>query len=217
MSDPKPPKLELKMFVLPALLFLTRKLDMKDENMAKMCQGGIIAVATLMLTLYFYVYTRVNSANSSAATKKVFIPPKPKPTLPFGLGPAPEPVKPEEYEEISIQEHEVKMLKEQVQSIFMSIAISLFMSWKFNVHVSLIIQSVMMPLNALDSVVLKKYLLGSKKNADGGDNLYLEEATRPTAAQLAARVPAAAVAAPAAIKEDSKKDEKKTTSAKDLD
>lgn len=107
-------------------------------------------------------------------------------------------------------------MKEQVQAIFMSVAISLFMSWKFKVHVSLIIQSVMMPLNAVDSVVLKKYLLGSNKNADGGDNLYLEEAMRPTAAQLAARTPAVAAVEPAAIKEDTK-DEKKSTAAKDLD
>lgn len=70
MSDPKAPKLELKMFVLPALLFFTRKLDLKDEKMAQMCQGGIIAVATLILTIYFYVYSRVNGTTSSAATKK---------------------------------------------------------------------------------------------------------------------------------------------------
>jgi hypothetical protein len=34
------------------------------------------------------------------------------------------------------------------------------MSFKFNVHVSLLIQSVMMPVGLLDSLILKKYLLG---------------------------------------------------------
>jgi hypothetical protein len=39
----------------------------------------------------------------------------------------------------------------------------MFMSLKFDVHVSLLMQSVMMPVNACDQLVLKKYLLGKKE------------------------------------------------------
>jgi hypothetical protein len=45
-----------------------------------------------MLSLHYYVYTR---AQANTNTKKIWVPPKAKPSLPFGLGPAPEPVKPE--------------------------------------------------------------------------------------------------------------------------
>ena len=65
----------------------------------------------------------------------------------------------------------------------MSGGISFLMSMKFNVHMSLLIQAVMMPLNALDMIVLKKYLLGTQKNADGS-NLYNEFLSHPTLKSL---------------------------------
>ena len=65
----------------------------------------------------------------------------------------------------------------------MSGGISFLMSMKFNVHMFLLIQAVMMPLNALDMIVLKKYLLGTQKNADGS-NLYNEFLSHPTLKSL---------------------------------
>lgn len=76
----------------------------------------------------------------------------------------------------------------------MSLGISLFMSFKFKVHMSLLMQSVMLPLNLLDVMVLKKYILGTKKGPDGSDKLYGEVFVAPTAESLAAAAPSAPIA-----------------------
>jgi hypothetical protein len=51
-----------------------------------------------MLSVYYYVYTRVFARSDK--DKPIWIS-KPKPTLPFGLGPPPEPLKPEDFDETS--------------------------------------------------------------------------------------------------------------------
>jgi hypothetical protein len=92
----------------------------------------------------------------------------------------------------------------------MSVGISLFMSFKFNVHVSLLIQTAMLPVNAYDSVILKKYLIGAT-------TAYNELTAPPTAALVeelnrkagatataatSTAVPAAAVRPGSAIPDD---------------
>jgi len=49
---------------------------------------------------------------------------------------------------------------------------------------SLLMQAIMMPMNAIDSVILKKYFLGVTKNADGG-LLYNELMSAPTKESIA--------------------------------
>lgn len=147
----------------------------------------------VVIAAYYYLYTRVN-ANKDA--KKIWVPPKAKPSLPFGLGPAPEPVKIEDFEETTYKEYEVKLLKEGVQAVVMSGGISFLMSMKFS-PMPLLIQSVMIPITMSENLVLRKYVMGITKNAEG-KNLYNEEFTAPTAATVAALNAAiAAAAAPA--------------------
>ncbi len=104
------------------------------------------------------------------------------------------------------------------------IAIAFFMSIKMNVHVSLMMQGVMVPLNAFDSLVLKKYLLGSEAE-------YGELSAPPTPEIIKAmNDAAAAAAAPAAeeppkveelpdepVKEEKEDKKKKSTNVKDID
>jgi hypothetical protein len=116
--------------------------------------------------------------------KKIWVPPKPKPSLPFGMGPAPEPVEPKDYEETNYSEYEKKLLKEAVQSVLMSAGISIFMSFQFQIHMSLLMQAIMMPLTAYDNPILKKYILGVTKAADGGP-LYKELFSAPTKESIA--------------------------------
>ena len=96
-NQPKAPKLELKMLVMPALLFLSKQIDFKDPNVIQMGQVGLVTVAVLLLSIHYFVYTRANSNKSDV---DIYVPPKPKSQLPFGLGPAPEPVKPEDFEKV---------------------------------------------------------------------------------------------------------------------
>lgn len=172
----KAPKLDFKMLALPAVFFFSRKIDFTDPNIVRMAQAALMGVAVLVLTIHFYVYSRITTKKN---TKKIWVPPKPKPSLPFVVA---EPPKVEDYEETTYTEYEIKVLKESVQSIVMSLAISLFMSMKFNIHMSLLMQAVTIPLNCIDSIVLKKYILG----ADESSMIYGESFTPPTEATLAA-------------------------------
>merc|ERR1712146_288731 len=86
-------------------------------------------------------------------------------------------------------------VKESAQSMVMPIAIAYFMSLKMNVHVSLLMQGVMVPLNAFDSVVLKKYIFGSEA-------AYGELSAPPTAAVVKAMNDAAAAAASPSTEEE---------------
>lgn len=217
------PKLDFKMLVLPAVMFFSKKIDFKDPQIIQYTQLGFTAVLVLLMTVYYIAKTRIEAKKDE---KKIWVPPKPKPQLPFGLGPAPEPVKPEDYEATTYMAYESKLVQELIQSALMSAAISFFMSYQFKVHMSLLMQSIMMPLNAFDAVILKKYFLGVTKNPDGGP-LYNELFSAPTKESIAiaeklAAARAAGVgssAAPADEKEeprvvelpDEPKVEKKTT------
>lgn len=151
-----------------------------------MAQAGLMGVAVLILTIHFYVYSRITSAKN---TKKIWVPPKAKPSLPFITPEAP---KLEDYEETTYMDYEIKVLKESVQSIVMSLGISMFMSLKFNIHMSLMMQAVTIPLNCIDSAVLKKYILG----ADESSLIYGESFTAPTEATLRAAAAASEGTAP---------------------
>lgn len=166
---------------------------MKDPQIILYAQIGLTSVVVLIFLIHAYVYFALNK-KSKDDEKKIWVPPKPKPQLPFNLGPAPEPVKPEEYEATTYKEYETKLLRESMFSVLMSFGISMFMSFKFNVHVSLLMQSVMTPLGLLDNLVLKKYIVGSKN-----PRMYNEEFAEPTAASIAAAAAAAAAANPDAI------------------
>jgi len=175
------PKFDIKMLILPAVMFFSKKIDFKDPQIIQITQAAFTAVLVILLSLYYFAYTRIQSKKD---LKKIWVPPKPKPSLPFGLGPAPEPVEPKDYEETTYNAYETKLIKELVQSALMSAGISFFMSYQFKVHMSLLMQAIMMPMNAIDSVILKKYFLGVTKNADGG-LLYNELMSAPTKESIA--------------------------------
>jgi hypothetical protein len=196
MAAPASPKFDVKMIAMPVMMLLSRKIDFKDENIVQMAQIGLATITAIVFGLHFLVYSQINAKKS---TKKVWVPPKAKPSLPFGLGPAPEPIKAEEFEETTFTDYEVKLLKDSAQAILMSIGIAFFMSLQFKIHMSLAMQCVMVPLTAFDSVVLKKYLLGTKTGADGSSAIYGELEAPPTAEYLAKLNAAAAPAADAAI------------------
>lgn len=131
-----------------------------------------------MLSLHFLAYLQIGS--NKKRDVKIWVPPKAKPVLPFGLGPPAEVAKPEDYTETTYAEYEMKLLKESAQGTLMSVGISMFMSFKFNVHVSLIIQSVSGPVTAIDNIVLRKYIVGMTS-----DKGYGEFLTQPTAEDIA--------------------------------
>jgi Phosphate transport (Pho88) len=139
----------------------------------------LFAVSVALLGIHYLAYLQLGTNKKSEI--KIWVPPKAKPVLPFGLGPPEEVVTPEQYVETTYEEHETKLLKDSAQQILLSVGIALLMSFKFNVHVSLVIQSVTSPVGLIDSVILKKYLLGYKDA-----NAYGEFFKKPTTTELAA-------------------------------
>jgi Phosphate transport (Pho88) len=181
------PKMDFKMLVLPAVLLLSRRIDMKPESPdgarnILLAQQVLVAVAVLMVTLYAYLYVRINAQKEK--DKAIWVPPKAKPQLPFGLGPAEEPPKESEYEETTYKTYEMKMLQEAAGGLLFSVAVTLFMSFKFKVHISLLIQGITLPLNAIDLPLVKKYLWGIKRKDNGVNNMYNEMFVKPTAETL---------------------------------
>lgn len=128
------------------------------------------------LGLYGFVYTRIVAKND---TKKIWVPPKPKPQLPFGMGPPAEPLKPEDFKETTYREYEISQLKEAAQSLVTGAVISFFMAYQFKVYMSYLIQSISTPMGVIDHVVFKKYVLGTTKG-DNGAELYGEHFRQPT-------------------------------------
>jgi hypothetical protein len=189
------PKIDFKMLIVPAVLYFSKKIDFKDPAIIEMLRNGFFAVVVVVLSTYYYLYTRVN-ANKTNGAQKIWVPPKAKPALPFGLGPAPEPIKIEDFEATTVQEYETKLIKDGVQAVAMSGGISFLMSLKFS-PMALLIQSIMIPVTMSEHLVLRKYLLGATKNADGGA-LYNELTSAPTAATVAALNAANAAALAAA-------------------
>lgn len=166
----------------------------------------------LVLAIYGYIYTRVNGKSDA---KQIWVPPKPKASLPFGLGPPAEPIKAEDFEKTTYKDYEIKLLKETVQQLVMSSVMSYFMSMKFEIYISLLVQVITLPFNLYEFTLFKKYIMGQQKKSDGS-NLYGEEFTAPTAARIAelerARLAAAGGEATPAVEEKKEGDEKLTPS-----
>jgi hypothetical protein len=172
----------MKMLVLPAMMFLNGKIDFKDPQVLSYTQMGFISVAVLVGTVYAYIYTRI-TANKDQ--KIIWVPPKAAGQLPFGLGPPPTSPKPADFKKTTYPEHETELLRESATQLAMNVAMSFFMAYQFKVYFSLLVQSVMLPLNLYDFILFKKYILGVTKNSNG-TSLYREHFKEPTEQSIAA-------------------------------
>ena len=86
----KSPLEMVKMLILPLAMFGSKKLDFTNAQFVQNLQYLLLTITAVVLTVHFLVYSKINSSTS---TKKIWVPPKPKPSLPFGLGPPEEPLK----------------------------------------------------------------------------------------------------------------------------
>lgn len=202
-------KLDLKVFVMPAMMLLSRKIpfmlpnpayicteddppvcpdpkgdipkELPNEELIQQCQIGLVTIVVVLFSVLFYVYQRVQS---KAAQKTIWVPPKAQPKLPFGLGPAAKEVTKEDFTETTMATHESNMVKEAAQGMILPVGIAFFMSMRMNVHLSLVMQMIMLPMNMYDNLVFKKYVMGATKNADGQDAMYDELTEAPSDALI---------------------------------
>lgn len=100
MAEPKAPKMDLKMLVFPAMMFLGSKIDFKDPDVVFKAQIGFITMLVGMASLYFYLYYKL--AANPDKTKHVWVPPKAAPQMPWVEAIPP---RMDEYVEISYFNH----------------------------------------------------------------------------------------------------------------
>ena len=175
---PPTPKMDLKMIVFPLMFMLNRQIDMKNPDIVHKARMGLFTVCFMAMASYFLVYQKVTTKKDKTV---IWVPPKAVPALPFG--PQPEPPKSEDFVATTYMDHEIKLLYEALQALVVSVGIALFMSFKFDIHMSCTMNCVMIPLGLYENILIKTYLLGMKE-----DNQYNEVFTDPTATTEPPRV-----------------------------
>lgn len=103
--------------------------------------------------------------------------------MPFLPTPS-EKLKLEDYKETTYVDLETDTIKNEVIKLLFAVVFSIGASLKFNIHMSLVIQSGMGLVHFFDSIVFQKYIFGAQKSSTGG-TLYGELLSPPTAADLA--------------------------------
>ena len=147
--------MDLKMFVFPAILLLQKKfIDLTDQNNIDMVRTVLISVIAVVLGIYFIIYQKISSKKQDS-NKKIWVPPKPEPTMPFSSPPAPP--TPDQFVETTYYDHEMQLVTEALKAMGMSCGIALFMSFKFNIHVSSLAQIFQLPLTIYESPLVKVY------------------------------------------------------------
>jgi hypothetical protein len=170
-AQPPAPKLELKMLVLPVMFLFQKQVDFKDPMILNAARIGLVSVAVIALGTYFMIKQSIDRKNNQ---KKIWIPPKAPPSIPFLSPPSEGPPKPEDYTETTYHDHEHKLVMEAIQGVLMSCGIAAFMSFKFAVHFSCLMQAIMVPLGLYENVLVQKYIFGSAQ-----EKLYNELDTPP--------------------------------------
>jgi hypothetical protein len=120
---------------------------------------GLFTVCVLALGSYLLVHQMVSAKKDKTP---IWVPPKAQASLPFG--PQPEAPKPEDFVATNYMDHELKLVKDALQALALSIGIALFMSFKFDIHMSILMNCVMVPLGLYENALIKSYLLGMKED-----------------------------------------------------
>jgi len=156
-ETPAMPKMELKMIVLPVMFLLQKQIDMTNPDIINNARIGLFTVCVLALGSYLMIYQSITSKKDKTL---IWVPPKAQPSLPFG--PQPEAPKPEDFVATNYMDHETKLVMEALQALALSVGIALFMSFKFDIHMSCMMNCVMVPLGLYENLLVKAYLLGMK-------------------------------------------------------
>lgn len=159
MSDnaaaPPMPKIDTKTIVLLGCLLIQKKIDFTNPDILNTFRTVFISMIVVVATVYYLVYTSINKKQNKT---KIWVPPKPVPSIPFL--PAPEPEKKEEHKETTYFDHEMSLLQANVGEVLMACGIAAFMTFKMNIHVSLMSQCILLPLGLWENLLVKQHVLG---------------------------------------------------------
>lgn len=76
-AAPETPKMSLKMLVMPAMFFLSKKVDLKDPEVLQIARIGFIGSVLMLSLMYGYIYMKIQSSTDN---KEVWFPPAPSPS-----------------------------------------------------------------------------------------------------------------------------------------
>jgi hypothetical protein len=153
-NAPEMPKIELKM-VLPLIImmFQNKIIDLKVPDNVDKLRMAMITSVVAVYSVYFILYMIIKNRKNST---EIWVPPKPTPAMPF----SPPPPKPthDKYEKTTYSNYECGQIIEIARTSGTSIAIALFMSYKFNIHISCLFQLILVPFSLYDNLVCRKNL-----------------------------------------------------------
>jgi hypothetical protein len=143
--------MDLKMFVFPAIMLFQKKfVDLTVESNVEKVRIALFSVIAVTVGIYFIIYQLILAKKDK---RKIWVPPKPQPTMPFSAPPPP--AAHAEYIETTYEEHELGALKEAATTLATGCGIALFMSFKFSIHVSAMAQCLTVPLGLFEMVLLR--------------------------------------------------------------
>ena len=180
-AAPAMPAFDMKMPLTLGIMYFSRKIDFTTANeneseenenvtLARMALAG---AATFCLLLYLFVYTRIGA--NKKKNDIIYVAPKAAPAM---FSPPAGPPDPKEWEEVTYNDHETKLLREAFSQLLMSCGIAVFMSMKFQIHVSCVMQCILLPYSVWDLLVCRKYL-GLSALIGGKTEVYGELLERP--------------------------------------
>jgi len=177
-AAPAMPALDAKMPLTLVCLYFARQIDTKDPDVLAEQQLRFMYVTAGVCAVLAYSFLRVYF--SSDKSKQIWVPPKKPPANPFA--PAPE-VKAEltEYEATTYGEHEMGLLRTAVGQAAMAFGIAMVMSYKFGIHMSVVMNQGTLPYGLWECLVSRKYLgvAGFIGAGSGGEPLYGELTEKP--------------------------------------
>lgn len=163
------PKMDLKMMVLPIMFILQKQIDMTNPETINSVRMGFLTIGILAVGSYLFIYQIISGKKDM---KVMWVPPPPQPALPFG--PQPKPPTAADYVKTNYHDHELHLVFEALKGLAISCGMALFLSWKFQIHMSCLMNCVMVPLGLFENVLVKSYILGMKQ-----DRMYKEELVDP--------------------------------------
>lgn len=162
-----------KMFVLLPMLYFMGKVDFENPNILMMARTSFFLCQIIQFLTAVYLKHAIMKKND---TTIIFIPAKPE--NPWA---APTDV-PVEMKETTYLEHETTKAKEFLNQSLMGAVISTGIHFYFKVNQVVLIQSVMIPMNLFENVLVRAILLGRPQGKRIWDELLAGEDTVPTVA-----------------------------------
>ncbi|KDO32314.1 hypothetical protein SPRG_02793 [Saprolegnia parasitica CBS 223.65] len=167
----------MRMFIMLPMMFLMGKIDFENELILNGARACFLVCQVVSLLLGLYAKSKVEAKKD---TTKIFVP-TPKSPLDTSTENSP-------LTETTYYDHELAKAKEFIQQTAIGAAISSFIHLKFGVNQVVVIQSVMIPLNLYDNVILKKHIFGIGGPRYWDERLEGESLNAPVAATEAAAV-----------------------------